>query len=191
VQQLPRFWLIGLHEWPRDQTAGSRAARASRPSATVSYESAAGRVHAGYVAETNRLRAEHRAKVADARRESEAIDRRQMQILGYLNGGFGEVEAWKVEVRQNEMRRAELQALIAAATSQMSPPGLHPNMATVFEQKIRGLAAALEYEDIEQRQSARTTLRGFIDRIVIPPRDALLQSGWESRGDADRCRCSA
>ena len=37
------------------------------------------------------------------------------------------------------------------------------------------LAAALEHEDIEQRESARTTLRGFIDQIVIPPGDALLQ----------------
>ena len=52
-----------------------------------------------YVAETNRLRAERRAKVADARRACETIDRRQMQILGYLNSGFGEVEAWKIEVR--------------------------------------------------------------------------------------------
>jgi hypothetical protein len=50
------------------------------------------RVH---VAETNRLRAEHRAKVADARREFEAIDRRQMQILRYLNGGFGELKRGK------------------------------------------------------------------------------------------------
>ena len=73
------------------------------------------------------------------------------------------------------MRRAELQALIAAAASQMPPPHLHPNMASVFEQKIRALAAALEHEDIEQRESAWTTLRGFIDRIVIPPGDALLQ----------------
>jgi site-specific DNA recombinase len=128
-----------------------------------------------YVAETNRLRAEHQSKLADARRQLEAIDRRQMQILGYLNGGFGEVEAWKVEVRQNEMRRAELEAMIAAAASQPAPPALHPNMAGVFEQKIRALAAALEHEDLELRESARTTLRGFIDRIVIPPGDALLQ----------------
>lgn len=40
-----------------------------------------------------------------------ADPRGQMQILGYLNGGFGEVESWKIEVRQNELRRAELQAL--------------------------------------------------------------------------------
>ena len=39
-----------------------------------------------------------------------------MQILGYLNGGFGEVESWRAEVRHNELRRAELQAIITAAT---------------------------------------------------------------------------
>jgi hypothetical protein len=72
-----------------------------------------------------------------------------MQILGYLNGGLGEVEAWRVEVWQNE--------------------------ATIFEQKIRALAAALEPEDLELRESARTTLRGFIDLIVNPPGDGLLQ----------------
>lgn len=128
-----------------------------------------------YVAETNRIRAEHQQKMADARRELERIDRRQMQILGYLNGGFGEVESWKVEVRQNELRRAELQALVTAATSEPKPPALHPNMATVFEQKIRTLAAALEHEDLETRESARSALRGFIDRIVISPGDALLR----------------
>ena len=128
-----------------------------------------------YVAETNRLRSEHAAKLVGARRELEALGRRQMQILGYLNGGFGEVETWRVEVRQNELRRAELQATVTAAAAQPLPPALHPNMAGVFEQKIRALAAALEHEDTEQRESARTTLRGFIDRIVIPSGDALLQ----------------
>lgn len=128
-----------------------------------------------YVAERNRLLAEHRAKLTAARREIEAIDHRQMRILGYLNGGFGDVEAWKIEVRQNEMRRTELQTVVTAAASQPAPPSLHPKMAAVFEQKIRELAAALEHENLELRESARTTLRGFIDRIVIPPGDALLQ----------------
>jgi len=36
-----------------------------------------------FVAESNRLRAEHQSKLASARREFEGIDRRQMQILGY------------------------------------------------------------------------------------------------------------
>ena len=34
---------------------------------------------------------------------------------------------------------------------------------------------ALEHEDAELRESARHTLRAFIERIVIPPDDALLQ----------------
>jgi hypothetical protein len=48
-------------------------------------------------------------------------------------------------------------------------------MARVFEQKIEQLAAALEHEDAGVREMARQALRGFIDRIVIPPGDAVLQ----------------
>jgi hypothetical protein len=33
----------------------------------------------------------------------------------------------------------------------------------------------LEHDDPEQRELALETLRGFIDRIVIPPGDGLLQ----------------
>jgi hypothetical protein len=48
-------------------------------------------------------------------------------------------------------------------------------MAEVFRQKTMQLAAALEHEDEEEREAARHALRGFIDRIVIPPGNALLQ----------------
>ena len=34
---------------------------------------------------------------------------------------------------------------------------------------------SMDHEDEEQRESARQVLRGFIDRIVIPPGDGLLQ----------------
>jgi len=40
--------------------------------------------------------------------------------------------------------------------------------------KTLHLAAALQHDDEEQRESARQALRGFIDRIVIPA-DGLLQ----------------
>ena len=33
----------------------------------------------------------------------------------------------------------------------------------------------MEHEDAEQREAARQALRGFIDHIVIPPADGLLQ----------------
>ena len=84
-------------------------------------------------------------------------------------------EAWKQELQQIEQRRTELEAVIAAGKAEPPLPALHPNMAKVFEQKIEQLAAALEHEDAELRETARQALRGFIDRIVIPPGDGLLQ----------------
>jgi hypothetical protein len=46
-------------------------------------------------------------------------------------------------------------------------------MAEVFRQKATTLAARLEYD--EQRDAARQALRGFLEKIVIPPGDGLLQ----------------
>lgn len=127
-----------------------------------------------YVAERNRLRAERRAKQADAPRELASINARSKHILDLLLNGFRD-EAWKQELQQIEQRRTELEALIAADKAEPLPPALHPSMAQVFERKIGQLAAALEHEDAELRETARQALRGFIDRIMIPPGDALLQ----------------
>jgi site-specific DNA recombinase len=129
---------------------------------------------AKYVAEMNRLRAEHRVKLAVAPRELDAINRRSKEILELLLQGFKD-EAWKEELRQIERRRAELEATIAASRSEPTLPALHPKMAEIFRHKIGQLAKALELQDAEQRELARHTLRGFIDRIVIPPGDELLQ----------------
>ena len=57
---------------------------------------------------------------------------------------------------------------------QVAPPVLHPDMARVSEEKVMNLTAALEHPDLEQRESARSILRGFIEKIVIPP-DGLLR----------------
>ena len=53
------------------------------------------------------------------------------------------------------------------------PPALHPRMAEVFHQKTVQLAVGLENEG--EHDSARQALRGFLDKIVIPPGDGLLQ----------------
>src|SRR5262249_37553958 len=53
------------------------------------------------------------------------------------------------------------------------PPILHPHMANVFRQKAELLANALEHD--AERDAARQALRGFIDRIIVPPDDGLLQ----------------
>jgi hypothetical protein len=120
----------------------------------------------------NRLRREHRAKLAEAPRERAALDRRSKEILELLLQGFRD-ESWKTELAQIEKRRNELTAIIDSAETDPPLPALHPHMAEVFRQKATTLAAALE-ED-EHKDAARLALRGFVDRIVIPPGDGLLQ----------------
>jgi hypothetical protein len=74
---------------------------------------------------------------------------------------------------------AELLALdakkvsLTAALAEPPLPALHPKMAEVFRKKATTLAAGLEHD--EHRDAARQALRGFIDKIVIPPGDGLLQ----------------
>ena len=50
---------------------------------------------------------------------------------------------------------------------------LHPALADVYRSKVEKLAAGLESGD--EQGAAREALRGFIDRIVIPEGDGLLQ----------------
>lgn len=104
----------------------------------------------------------------------DAIDRRSKEILELLLQGFRD-ERWKEELRQIERRREELKGVIAAAENDPPLPALHPQMAEVFRQKTERLAVALEHEDEVQRDSARQALRGFLERIVIPPGEGLLQ----------------
>ncbi len=127
---------------------------------------------AGFTEEMNRLRREHRPKLAAARREFAGIDRRSKEILELLLQGFRD-EAWKDELRKLDERRAELKATLASTETDPPLPALHPHMAEVFRQKTMQLAAALEQD--QERDAARQALRGFIDRIVIPPSDGLLQ----------------
>ncbi len=50
---------------------------------------------------------------------------------------------------------------------------MHSQMADVFRQKATTLAAGLEHD--EHRDAARQALRGFLERILIPEGDGLLQ----------------
>ena len=61
-----------------------------------------------------------------------------------------------------------MEATIATSVDEPARPALHPHVATVYPQKVERIAAALTHEDEDQREAARSALRGFIDRIVIP-----------------------
>jgi site-specific DNA recombinase len=78
-------------------------------------------------------------------------------------------EAWKSELVTLDAQKAAL----TTALAEPPLPALHPQMADVFRQKATTLAAGLEHD--EQRDAARRALRGFLEKIVIPPGDGLLQ----------------
>jgi hypothetical protein len=114
-----------------------------------------------FVQETNRLRAEQAATRRAAPRELAAINRRSKETMELLLQGFRD-EAWKAELAQIEQRRVELEAEIESAAVEPPLPALHPNLATIYRQKVAQLAAALDDADEGRREAARDTLRGFI-----------------------------
>lgn len=122
----------------------------------------------GFTGEMTLLRRQHLARSAGARGELAAVERRLAEILKALGDGYRS-EAWKAELVTLDARKAALTAAIAEAPM----PALHPQMAEVFRIKATTLAAGLEHD--EQRDAARQALRGFLERIEIPPGDGLLQ----------------
>lgn len=127
---------------------------------------------AGFTEELNRLRREHRAHLAVAPREIARIERRQEELTKLLIEGFRN-EGWKTELVELDERKAALTTAIAEASAQPPPPALHPSMAEVFRQKTLALTAALEHD--AERDEARAVLRGFLESIVIPSADGLLE----------------
>jgi site-specific DNA recombinase len=122
----------------------------------------------GFTAEIELRRREHLAQRKAAKFELTAVERRQSEILKALADGYRS-EAWKAELRTLDERKVAL--TIALTEPQL--PALHPNMAEVFRQTATTLTAGLEHD--KQRDAAREALRGFVDKILIPPGDGLLQ----------------
>jgi site-specific DNA recombinase len=92
-------------------------------------------------------------------------------VIEAIKAGFALPEL-KTEMDALQVRKAALVSELAAVDDP-PPPALHPQMAEVFHRKAMQLAAGLEHEG--EHDAARQALRGFLDRIVIPPGDGLLQ----------------
>ncbi len=123
----------------------------------------------GFAAELTLQRREHLSQMADARRELTAIARRQEDILQLFSSTGIVCDTWKTELTTQDARKIALTTALAEPPA----PALHPHMAKVFRQKATTLDAGLEHD--EQRDAARQALRGFLDKILIPPGDGLLQ----------------
>lgn len=121
-----------------------------------------------FTTEMTLLRREQLAHLAGARRDLAACDRDIKRLIQAIKAGVSGPSI-KNELDALEARKAALTSALAEAPL----PAMHPQMAEVFRQKATTLAAGLEHDD--QRDAARQALRGFLDKIVIPPGDGLLQ----------------
>ena len=75
-----------------------------------------------------------------------------------------------------ERRRLDLEAALAAATA--PAPRLHPNLASVYRQKVAELTRVLETEDASE---ARDLVRSLVETIALVPADGCLRI--EVRGE--------
>lgn len=122
----------------------------------------------GYVEEMEAQRKHQVERAALAKREFATVKRRQSEILKALSEGYRS-EAWKGELLELDARAASLEA----ALNQPHAPALHPKMAAVYREKVSELCRGLGSD--EHRESARASVRGLIERILIPPGDQLLR----------------
>lgn len=122
----------------------------------------------GFTAELEAQRRERLTLQAGARRELAHVEREIWKLIQAIKNGVSGLVV-RDAINALEARRAALAATVAEPVV----PALHPNMAEVFRHKTTTLSAGLEHDD--QRDAARQALRGFIDKIVIPPGDGLLQ----------------
>jgi site-specific DNA recombinase len=139
----------------------------------------------GFAEEMEARRNDRVAQMAGTRRELETVTRKIRKLIAAITEGVSGASV-KDEIAALENRQATLSA------------ALHPNMAEVFRRKATALAAPPEHD--EMRDAARLALRSFLDHIVIPPGDGLLQvvgnfgkmlktaQGRRSGDDPDLCR---
>jgi site-specific DNA recombinase len=106
--------------------------------------------------------------MAGARRELAGVEREIQKIIRAILDGVPALRI-KDAIIALEARRATL----TAALAEPPLPALHPQMAEAYREKATALAAGLEHD--EQRDAARMALRGFLEKIIIPPGEGLLQ----------------
>jgi hypothetical protein len=126
----------------------------------------------GFRQEQNRLRMEERERQAATNAELTRVAKEIRGVIDAIKAGVPGAEV-KAEMEGLQARKAALEAQLESMTQ--PEPLLHPSMADVYRRKATQLATALESEDVDVREPARSEIRALITTIVIPAGDAMLQ----------------
>ena len=124
---------------------------------------------AEFTKEVNRLRMERGADLEVWKSELERTDRELDKMVDAILQGFPPAKL-KDKAEKLEARKAELTELLANADE--PPPFLHPNMAQIYQDRIRQLYENLQRE--EERAQAAEVFRSLVDQVTLIPEDGEL-----------------
>ena len=124
---------------------------------------------AEFTKEVNRLRMERGANLEVWKSELERTDRELDKMVDAILQGFPPAKL-KDKAEKLEARKAELTELLANADE--PPPLLHPNMAQIYQDRIRQLYENLQRE--EERAQAAEMFRSLVDQVTLIPEDGEL-----------------
>ncbi|WP_112308630.1 recombinase family protein [Pseudogemmobacter bohemicus] len=124
---------------------------------------------AEFTREVNRLRIERGADLEGWKRELERTDRELSKLLTALKAG-GPLQSIIEDMKKLEARKAELADKLANGDE--PPPLMHPNMASLYAQRIGQLYEHLQDED--GRTQAAETFRSLVDQVTLVPDNGEL-----------------
>ena len=124
---------------------------------------------AEFTREVNRLRIERGADLEGWKRELDRVDKELDKIVDAILQGFP-LSKLKDKSEKLEARKAELTEKLANAKE--PPPLLHPNMASLYAQRIGQLYEHLQDEN--GRTQAAETFRSLVDQVTLVPDDGEL-----------------
>jgi site-specific DNA recombinase len=120
-----------------------------------------------FTRELNRIRAQARSGVEDAKAAIKKIDRELDTLLDLILKG-GAAECINAKMFELEQRKKDLQEAVAGAGE--APPLLRPEMASYYRRQVEELHRALDEGDETHRTEARDILRLLIEAIILTPR---------------------
>ena len=123
-----------------------------------------------YTDEVNRIRAEASASHAEANRRRTSLEARIENLVDTVATG----RASPALLDRLEQHEAELDQIKTELTAPPPDPvRIHPNIASYYVDKVRGLRECLALEDT--REEAAGIIRGLVDEIRLHPIDGELR----------------
>ena len=121
--------------------------------------------------EVNRSRRDRDQRRQSLQREGKDLDRRIDTLLEAFASGSLTGPSVQTKLRALENRQREVASELAGLAA--DPVRLHPNLATVYRQKVAHLQDLLANKDTQTE--AVQVLRSLVDQVVLQPKDGALE----------------